>query len=295
MKQFERIGVFLNEEPGDEEALVFAGRFAQLADSESVVCVLVHGVENSSSRNLPDEAELRRRVFAQLPDRVASRTQVEVHSSRGVREILRSAMDQSLDLIVVGRRLPHDQRAAGSAFARLVRKSPCSVLVVPDKALAHFGRIQVLIDGSEHSRLALTTALAVARAAEEPHPQVIAHAVYEINYGYRYTGQTFHEAVEHLEEVWREKMKPFLSEIDTGGVAFEVVYSCSHDLASAAYDLSSVRNLDMVMLGSRGLSNLSAVLVGDTTESVVRGAPQPVFVVKKKGETVGILRALLSP
>jgi len=34
-------------------------------------------------------------------------------------------------------------------------------------------------------------------------------------------------------------------------------------------------------------------LVGDNTESVVRWAPQPVFVVKKKGETGRFLEALL--
>lgn len=294
MKQFQRLGVFLNQEPGDDEALLFTGRFAEMANAESVYCVLVHGMEDQSQRELPSEDQLRHQVLQKLPAPVAKRTNVEVHSEKGIREILRCALDHSLDLIIVGRRLPHDQRAAGSAFARLVRKSPCSVMVVPDNGVTHLGRVQVLVDGSEHSRMALATAVAIAQASGEPNPQVVAHLIYEVNYGYRYTGQSFQEAVDHLEEIWREKMSRILESINTQGVEIDVVYSCSHDLASASFDLASARNMDMIVLGSRGQSMLAAALVGDNTENVVAGSPLPVFVVKKKGETVGILEALLS-
>ncbi len=294
MERFRRLGIFLNEEPGDEEAIAFAGQFARLADCESILCVHVRGVEDRSPIPMPDETELRRQVLAKLPETVAARTRVEAHAGTGIREILRSALDESLDLIVVGRRLPHDQRAAGSAFTRLVRKSPCSVLVVPNNSVAHFGRIEVLIDGSEHSRMALETACAVARASNEKNPQVIAHAVYEINYGYRYTGQTFQQAAKQREDVWRQSMTSFLEGIDTAGVAFDVVYSCSHFLSAAAFDLASARNLDMIMMGSRGMSRLTAALVGNTTEIVVHSSPIPLFVVKKKGETAGILDVLLA-
>lgn len=294
MKQFQHIGVFLNDEPGDDEALAFADRFAQLAEASSVVCILVHGMEQELGLELPEQAPLEQRVLSQLSGPVAERTRVEVHSNKGVAEILRSAMDESLDLIVVGRRLPHTQQAAGSAFVRLVRKSPCSVLVVPERTRVHFARIQVLVDGSEHSRMALDTALRIARASKERSIQIIAHAVYEINFGYRYTGETFHEARTHREDVLREKMKPFLAGIDTDGVEFDVVYSCSHDLASAAYDLASARHLDMIVMGSRGRTKLAAALVGCMTEAVVRNASLPVFVVKKKGETMHFLEALLT-
>jgi nucleotide-binding universal stress UspA family protein len=294
MEQFRRIGIYLNGEPGDDEALAFAGRFAQLAQSELVLCVYVSGLEDRSPGQRPDEAELGRQVLARLPESVRPRARVEVHADTGIREILRSARDESLDLIVVGRRPPHDQRAAGTPFARLVRKAPCNVLVIPDKARVHFSRIQVLVDGSEHSRLALRTAIEIARASGEPHPEVVTHTVFEIGYGYQYTGKTFQEAARDLEAVWREKIDHFLEEIDRRGVPLDVVYSCSRDLASAAFDLAAARNQDLIMLGSRGRSALGAVLVGDNTENVVYGAPRPVLVIKKKGETIRILDALLS-
>lgn len=294
MRQFQRLGIFLNGEPGDDEALAFAGRFAQLANSESVSCVYVPAVELPSVAAVSDEAEFRRGVLAKLPEPIAARTRIEIHQGTGIREILRTALDQSLDLIVVGRRLPHDQRASGAAFARLVRKSPCSILVVTERTHAHFRRVQVLVDGSEHSRIALETAVAIVRAAAEPNHQIVAHVVFEVNYGYRYSGQSFQEAVAQLEATWHDKMASLLSEIDTTGVSIENVYTCSHDLCSAAYDLASARNHDMIILGSRGSSALKARLLGDNTENIVLGAPLPVFVVKNKGETVGILEALLA-
>ncbi len=294
MKQFRRIGICLAGQPGDDEALAFAGRFAELAQSESVLCVYVSGMEDRSPTHKPNEADLQRNVLSRLPDAVRPRTRVEVHAGTGVREILRTARDQSLDLIVVGRRLPHDQRAAGSPFARLVRKSPCNVLVVPVNARPQFGRIQVLVDGSEHSRLALNMALEIAHASGEPNPEVVAHTVFEIGYGYQYTGRTFQEAARDLEAVWHERIQEFLKHIDPRGVPLDVVYSCSHDVASVAFDLAAARDQSLIMIGSRGRSRLKAVLVGDTTERVVYGAAEPVFVAKKKGETVPILDALLS-
>lgn len=293
MNEYRKIGIFLNGEPGDDEALNYGGRFAQLADVDAVVCIHVPGIEDRSIDDRPDEDELRRHVLAQLPEAFAEKTRVVVSAGSGVREVLRATRDEALDLIVVGRRLPHVQAAAGSTFARLGRKAPCSVLVVPEKARTHFGRLLVLVDFSAHSKRGLQIALGMARASAEPKPQVVVLTVYTVNYGYRYTGQTLDEAARNLEKIWHVKMDEFLEGVDTTGVDLEVIHEWSRSIEAAAFDIANARNMDMIVLGSRGAGAYMSGFLGPTAERVLHLAPLPVFIVKKKGETVRFLDVLL--
>jgi nucleotide-binding universal stress UspA family protein len=294
MERFQRLGIFLNDEPGDDEALAFAGRFAQLANVKSILCIHVRGVEQSASAPAPTAEQTRQMILKVLPQGVAQRVVVEVHEGTGIREILRSAVESDLDLIVVGRRLPHDQLAAGSAFTRLARKAPCSVLVVPDKARSHLGRVIALVDGSPHSKAALQVALSVARQCGDANPQVIAQSVFNVGYGHQYTGLSQAEAVRRMEEVERRRMEEFLSDVDTSGVAFELVLTCSNSVEHAAEDLASARNMDLIVLGSRGMTTAPASLIGSKAERILATCPLPVLIVKKKGETYRFIDALLS-
>ncbi len=51
---------------------------------------------------------------------------------------------------------------------------------------------------------------------------------------------------------------------------------------------------DAVVIGARGRTGAAGVLLGKVTEQLIRESPVPVLAVKKKGECLGILRALLT-
>ena len=296
MKQYRRIGVFLTGSPADDEALALAGRFAAVAESEKVLCVYVHGggPETAGAKSVNIE-ELRERVIGALPDDVAARAEVEVHEGSGIAEILRSARDLGLDLVVKGRRLPAHQAAVGSAFTKLARKSPCSVLIVPNYCRPHISRVLVPVDFSEHAKLALEAALEIARAgaAKDERPQVLAHTVYCAGYGYHRLGMDRDEAIAKQAEVTQRKLDEFLEGVDTSGVQFETICTCSEDTAASVHELAAARKMDLVVVGSRGLSATAAAILGGTAEQILQHAPLPVLIVKRKGETVGLLNALL--
>ncbi len=48
-----------------------------------------------------------------------------------------------------------------------------------------------------------------------------------------------------------------------------------------------------LVIGARGRSGAAGVLLGTVTEQLMRKSPSPVLAVKKKGECLGVLRALL--
>jgi nucleotide-binding universal stress UspA family protein len=296
MQQYRRIGVFLTGSPADDAALGFAGRAAELAKSEKLLCVYVHGGgPEAPEAETADVQELRARVIDALPDPVARNTEIEVHEGSGVAEILRSARDLELDLIVTGRRLPTHQAAAGSAFTKLARKAPCSVLIVPNYCRPHLSRLHVAVDFSEHSKLAMEAALefARARATEGKASQIVVQTVYCVGYGYHKLGMDFEQAMAKQGEVARQKLDQFLAGIDTSGVQFEAICTCSEDTAAAVHELAAARKMDMIVVGSRGLSRTAAVILGGTAERILLHAPQPVLIIKRKGETIGLLDALL--
>lgn len=47
------------------------------------------------------------------------------------------------------------------------------------------------------------------------------------------------------------------------------------------------------MIGSRGRTGAAGVLLGRVTEQLIRKSTVPVLAAKKKGECIGVLRALL--
>lgn len=292
MQMLGRIGVYLNDEPGDEEALAFAGYLAELSGGTALHCRHVGALERALAPPAPDSSALRERVLQRLPARAAA--SVEVSAANGLPEILRSARDLDLELIVIGRHRPHDQLSASSVFLRLARKAPCSVLIVPAFAQARLSRLLVYLDDAAPSRLALETAIALARATEDPAAQVLGQTVFDVGYGYRFTSRSLPEAVRRWEGARRDIMDVFLSDVDTTGVPFDLAYTCSQRRPEAILDLATVRTMDAIVLAGQYATAPAAMLLRNDTDRLLATASLPVLVVKRKGEVTRFLDALLS-
>jgi nucleotide-binding universal stress UspA family protein len=292
MKNLKKLGVYLNDEPGDKEALAFARLLAKMGKPESIDCIHVRGIEDPVETQAPEPEILRQQVLEVFSENRAKGIEVHVSEATGLQEMLRTARDHDLDMIVVGRRLPHDQLALGAAFYRLARKTPCDVLVAPAGAHPRLSRLLVLVDGSEHSKMALETALYIARLSGNKS-QVLVQSVYGVPYGHQYAGMGIEQAQRHREAMQRKKIEEFLAGIDTSGVTFDVIYTCSLNTAAAAHDMASAQNIDAIVIGSRGATLPAIALLGATAERVLLEAPVPVLVVKRKGETFRLLNAIL--
>ena len=288
MQQFKKLGVFLHDSPADTTALAYAGTIATLSKSESVHCIHVPEVEHSEPD--VDVAALEAEVRRQLPAPVAAITKVEVHTGKGVTEILRTARNDELDLVIVGRRLPSEQLGIGTAFARLARKAPCSVLVVPSQARPHLERVFVAVDFSDRSKLALEQGIEIARHSGGDHPQLVVHSNFTVGYGYRKLGVTLSEAVAEREGVCQRQLHEFVTGVDATGIDVELVCTSAQQTEVAIQEVAVARKMDLMVLGSRGVS--SVFMLGSVAERVLAHSLLPVLIVKEKGETVAILDAL---
>ncbi len=290
---FRRIGVFQQSNAGDDEALKLAGKFASAAGADEVFCIHARD-PHAPAHSDPSLGALEQRVSSTMPADIAQKTRVAVHLGTGVNEILSTAKKEDLDLIIVGKRLPSDELGVGSAFTRLARKAPCSLLVVPEMINPHLSRFLVAVDFSEHARFGLEAAVALAKATGQPNAQVFIQSVYCVSYGYTKTGMSLHQAGQQLEDITLRKLDKFTSGIDFGGLQVERFATCSESPSDAINELATARKMDTIVIGSRGVTSSAVALMGKTTERVLMKATLPVLIVKQKGRHAGFFSTLFS-
>ncbi len=290
MEQVKRLGLYLDEWPDDVNVLAYTARLAQLTDLE-----LVHVVYYS--RRAPDDPrgpyEHERTLREQLPADLMPRVTLQIEPQGAVEATLRAARERELDLILAGRTLPASQLATGHAFNRLARKAPCSVMLIPEGAAVHLSRVLVPVDFSEHAKLALRAAVALARASGEPRPQVLVQTVFSVGYGYSKTGLTLEAAVRAQEQAHQRRLEEFVRDVDFSGLPCELQCSSADEPEAAIVQFAQARKVDLICVGSRGMTRVASVILGGTAERIVAAAPMPVLIVKRKGETLGLLDVLL--
>ena len=293
MDLFKNMGVFLHDSPAGDVALEFAAHMAQLG-TRRLYCIHVRDSGPSGSDEAHDLEQLEARVRKALPPDVAKQTTCEVQAGSSLIDVYKAARDKDLDLVIVGRRLPSSQLGIGAKFTRIARKSPCSVLVVPEQCHPHFGRILVAVDGSVHSRLSMETAVALLKAAGEPNPQLVAQTVRRVDPRHDLAGATFKESAEVQRQHGQRDLEEFIAAIDTQGIPVEILVTLSDEPAEAIAEVATVRKMDIVVIGSRGPTRPVAALLGSTSEGVLMACPMPVLIVKEKGETLHLIEAIFS-
>ena len=109
-------------------------------------------------------------------------------------------------------------------------------------------------------------------------------------------GKTLEEHQALLEAAARRENERLLKRLHAP--AGELRWECAPDLPGKPVPiiLEAIDRLaaDVVVIGARGRTGAAGVLLGKVTEQLIHRSPVPVLAVKKKGECLGILRALLT-
>jgi nucleotide-binding universal stress UspA family protein len=200
-------------------------------------------------------------------------------------EILRLAVEQERDLIVLGHRKSRSGRR--SLARRLAMVSPASVWLVPEGAPPQITGILVPVDFSSHSADALSVAIDIARAAGLDHLRVV-HVFFDLS-TVRYD--------EHVDEILGQEevaFERFMEGIDAAGVDVEPVFvegtKPAQDILRTAEHASS----DLIVMSTRGRSRAASVLLGSTTSAVMAAATVPILAVKHFGDRMTLREALVN-
>ena len=219
-----------------------------------------------------------------------------IHALRGrpFEEICRLAREQNIDLIVTSSRglTGFKHLVLGSTAERIVRYSPCPVLVVRSTEehktsrngkgtmrKLSFGKIMVPIDFSECAMKGLAYAKALAR--QFGSKLVLLHSVAPQYYvtNDEYARYDFSLLMQQCENAAREQMAELVEKTNWDGVVeLETSLQTGHpgdQICSRAAD----HRVDLIVTSTHGRTGLKHIFIGSTAEYVVRHSPCPVLVI----------------
>ncbi len=200
--------------------------------------------------------------------------------------ILEFLDEQDFDLVIMGThgRTGLKHVLQGSVAEKVVRLSPVPVLTIHREVQKYdFDDIVVPIDFSAHSLKAVEYATDLAQTfnshlyflhviEQEIHPSFYAAGVTSIF-------EIDHDLKERVVQNMQEFVEDFLDESMT--TEYVVREGKAH---REIVEFAKEKGMDLIVIATHGLSGLEYLLLGSTTEKVVRWATCPVFTVKSETE-----------
>jgi nucleotide-binding universal stress UspA family protein len=205
-------------------------------------------------------------------------------------EIRAHAAAVDADLVVVGRQgvTGLGRRLLGGVADRVLRRSDVPVLVVPgedDEAPAGLSRVLVTTDGSENAAVAVPHAAEMARR-HDATVHVLNVVDLQAAGGPFDAGGLQREFVERLEARGADAVDDAAADVEAAapGVAVETAVERTKSLDGPAAGIREYvenEDVDLVVMGSHGRSNLRRQLLGSVTSTVLRTVDVPVLVVNR--------------
>ena len=313
MYRYKNLLVPLSLADKGELSIRFAGLISRLAKSERVTFVHVisslEDVPKDLKSEFPDimepSVELAKKrmeelVSKYLPADHESTIEYKILKGSPLIELLRMAKETDTDLVIMVRRF--EPTESGVLPHKVIRRVPCSVVLLPEGVEPSFSNILVPTDFSENSTDAMDVAVAFASAKgiEEIH---CLHAYY-VPIGYYKTGKSFEQFAEimkgHAEKNYDNFMRTEICQAgsvcqirDLKGIKVTPIFMLEKKPAKAIETVIKDHDIDLLVIGARGRHAGAGILLGSVTEHQLRTTTVPILAVKKKGTGMNLLDAIL--
>jgi len=251
-----------------------------LVELEQAYSPLIVGVQKSLEL---DAREAWARLQKDIPG--TSDATFAVVTANPMTALVVACREHNAGLLVLGMHGPSSRAGVGALAGRCVRAAESDVLLIAEGKSGPFKRIVVGIDFSEHSRAALAMAM---RFAAQDGSEVHAIHVFKGPWaGLQFRPHPMADdpgAQAKYRDLLRANLEAFCRperpEMQWTHPRFELVEASSHGSGIAEYLRTS--GADLVMLGTRGKTNLRDVFLGSTAERVVRDSPCSVLAIRAK-------------
>jgi nucleotide-binding universal stress UspA family protein len=288
---------------GSDEATHAARRgfeFARVFDATVTVIHVVKGNALQLARTAEERTQVRERgrtclrEIKDLASKIGHPVSTELVEGKPAARISEFAAERNADLIVVGRQgmTGVRKRLLGGVTEQVLRRSDVPVFVAPGEnppaeGKTGYSRILLPTDGSENAEEATPHAAAIARNyGSEVH--VLNVVDLQAAGGVFNAGGLETEFTERLEARGREAVDEVLTEMEraAGNVTVKAAVERTSSYAGATGGIREYvaeNEIDLVVMGSHGRSNLERQLIGSVASTVLRTVDVPVLVVKRTG------------
>jgi nucleotide-binding universal stress UspA family protein len=295
--------VGLDFTPMDKTLMEHASFLAALLKPEKIYFVNAQVALENREEWLADYPELDTPIDEKLKEEIDTELKLHFIPVEGVavqslvldgsvtEELLKYVQIKQIDLLIVGRKL--GLKGLGIVPQKLARKVPASILFVPEGRQPLLSKILVSVDFSNNSRMALEEAIELANKSNASSIALL--HTYRLPLGYYKTGKTEAEFDVIAKTIAEKKCGQFLNEIDTKGIDIKpyFVNSKEQDTYEAIYDFALEQQASIVIIGGKGHTNVSALVLGSTAEKLISvDIDIPLLVVKDKKATYGLLEIL---
>ena len=183
--------------------------------------------------------------------------------------------------------MKHGPAQIGVMATKCLRKAPADVLLVRDYESGPFRHVLACVDFSQTSAMAVQAA---RKVAIEDHGELDCLFVYRsalalsLDYG-RYLPASVLKPETDGAGQWQGQLEGFLNPLMLGanGLIWRGSVEERPNVREAIYDRVKRGGADLVVLGTRGRSDIRSLIMGSTAEQIVSHAPCSVLAVKPPG------------
>jgi nucleotide-binding universal stress UspA family protein len=136
-------------------------------------------------------------------------------------------------------------------------------------------KILLAIDGSAHSKVVMEKAIEFAHSLNAGLILVHCHEKFPVNLGEPYRDSRIAAIIKESEQV----IAPFLRRLEKEGIPTEDRLM-EEPAGKMIVEIAEIEHCDLIIIGSRGLSNLTHLILGSVATRVLQTAPCPVLVVR---------------
>ncbi len=193
--------------------------------------------------------------------------------------MLKKAYKGKYDLVVIGRKFDESQ-SHGEVQKMLARKCGSSVLLVPQAPKTQIKKILFPTDFSNHSKFSLDAAINIAKNNDA---EIELLNIVSIPTGYSSTGKSLEEFSEIMTGHAKKSAEKFVSECEAEGIKVSASFPVKEDEDDSHYIIQAARksDSDLVIVGSKGRTDLAAFFLGSTTEDIINtDLKRPLLIIK---------------
>ena len=305
MQSVKRLLVILDVNDHDNEVLDFVNRISPVLKTDHIS--FLHVAENLDIPQkilekypglVPSiDESINQAVEGKIKDfeHIKSHDSIVINTAEGSRLdiISKYIRDNDIDLLVLGRSENSDDEV--DDIQKMIRRSSCSVALVPPTVIKDIKNILVPMDFSQNSLMSLE--LASQLASYDPGIHVHGLHIYKLPHGYFKTGLSKDEFIEEMVANAQQEFEQFAEKCTMNRDRLTMHYRMQNGdgIPYMLNRFAFANKIDAIILGSRGGRTLSTFFLGRVTEALIdRDQYLPMFVIKNKGENLKIWEAISS-
>jgi nucleotide-binding universal stress UspA family protein len=302
MYKFKRLLVCLDQSDMDDTLIKAAAEYATFGKADNMYFVtVVKSLEVPASVNkqypdilLPLDEKIEKDMHQRIKnafENISCDFHFDVLEGDPTHQIIHWAQVKDIDLIILGKKQYHIGK--GITSRNIVNIVHCSALFVTANCKIEPKRILLPTDFSEASHLAFQKAVEIANLVKAT---LTCLHTYEVPTGFHATGKTYEEFANIMLHHSKEDFEEFIKDEDITmpEIKAEYLLDKQGQPNKLVSDFAHANNFDLVIIGSKGRTALSSILLGSVAAKlVVAEFEVPILVVKSKEENLKLLDAIL--